>query len=290
MKKIKVGHYQAFSQVPNEGNPAGVVFGAEELSVKEMQKIAQTVGFNETVFVLPSEKADYRLRYFTPGHEIDLCGHGTMAATYGICQNYGVQEGFHFETNVGQIKVEYHLATGKIKMEQTDAKFKPFTGNVKALCGALGIEVADLDDRYPIEYGNTGIWTLLLPIKNLASFKRMQPQNQLFAKILTEIPTASIHPFSLEAYGERVNLHGRHFSSSFSGTVEDPVTGTASGVMGAYYLKEIAKVPIVELAIEQGHEMSRPGEVSVMAKQLGNKIEVAISGVACFVEELEVEY
>ncbi|GIQ70999.1 hypothetical protein XYCOK13_38230 [Xylanibacillus composti] len=82
MKKQKVLHYDAFSSVANKGNPAGVVLHADYLDDESMQSIAKAVGFNETVFVVRSDKADYRLRYFTPGHEINLCGHATIGSMF----------------------------------------------------------------------------------------------------------------------------------------------------------------------------------------------------------------
>lgn len=84
MNNIKVLHYDAFSPYPNKGNPAGVVLEADHLSESEMQSIAHKVGFNETVFVVPSDVADLRLKYFTPGHEINLCGHATMASLFAL--------------------------------------------------------------------------------------------------------------------------------------------------------------------------------------------------------------
>lgn len=87
----------------------------------------------------------------------------------------------------------------------------------------------------------------VLPIKleetsqTLEAMKNMQPKNQLFPTILQEMPRASIHPFCLETYDKHAHMHGRHFSSPFSGMTEDPVTGTASGVMGAYYAKYIKR-------------------------------------------------
>jgi trans-2,3-dihydro-3-hydroxyanthranilate isomerase len=81
MRNPIVYHYDAFARTPNMGNPAGVVFDANRLlDETRMQELACAVGFNETVFVLPSDRADIRLRYYTPGHEISLCGHGTVAA------------------------------------------------------------------------------------------------------------------------------------------------------------------------------------------------------------------
>lgn len=47
-----------------------------------MQVTAFQVGFNETAFPMKSEVADLRIRFFTPGHEINLCGHATMATLF----------------------------------------------------------------------------------------------------------------------------------------------------------------------------------------------------------------
>lgn len=72
MKKVRVYHYDAFSVISNKGNPAGVVLHADGLCAEDMQQIARQVGFNETSFVLKSDVASFRFRYFTPGHEMDL--------------------------------------------------------------------------------------------------------------------------------------------------------------------------------------------------------------------------
>lgn len=84
MGDVRVYHYNAFSTDKDKGNPAGVVFDGEKLSDQQMIEVAKQVGFNETAFVLESNVADLRLRYFTPGHEINLCGHATVASLYGL--------------------------------------------------------------------------------------------------------------------------------------------------------------------------------------------------------------
>lgn len=84
MKTINVFHYDAFTNKPNMGNPAGIVLEADGLTEEDMQRIAEKVGFNETSFVLSSEVADIRMRYFTPGFEMDLCGHGTVGTIYAL--------------------------------------------------------------------------------------------------------------------------------------------------------------------------------------------------------------
>lgn len=53
---------------------------------------------------------------------------------------------------------------------QNTPQFKPFQGNLEKLADALGIAVADIDLSIPIMYGNTGTWTLLVPIAKLSTF------------------------------------------------------------------------------------------------------------------------
>lgn len=294
MKSVKVFHYDAFSTKPNKGNPAGVVFEGHFFSKSEMQEIAFKVGFNETAFIASSEKADLKIRYFTPGHEMDLCGHGTIACLYGLYEQglLPTKNELTIETKAGILPIKLKVDSGRIyiTMKQAQPKFMEFRGSQKQLALAIGLTENDLSEELPIMYGSTGIWTLLIPVRSISAFKKMKPNNQLFPEILKENPTASLHPFCLETELEGADMHARHFSSPFSGTVEDPVTGTASGVMGAYYASFIenkAKKPL-NLVIEQGLEMDRAGIVSVKISHGKNGVDVEITGTAVYVEELEI--
>lgn len=62
------------------GNPAGVVFDAERFSRGDKQAIAAQAGFSETAFVSPSQKADFKLEFFTPTKQIPHRGYGGGAA------------------------------------------------------------------------------------------------------------------------------------------------------------------------------------------------------------------
>ena len=121
----------------------------------------------------------------------------------------------------------------------------------------------------------------------------MRPDNRRFPEILTQNPRASVHPFCMETIHPEASMHGRHFSSPFSGTVEDPVTGTASGVMGMYYQKHIEKNAPGgkpgEILVEQGQETGRDGIIRVCLPDSPTEA-VRIYGPAVFVKEFEVEF
>lgn len=294
MKTIKVLQYDVFSKEPNKGNPAAVVLNGEGLTEKEMQEAAYKIGFNETSFLLKSDIADYKIRYFTPGHEMNLCGHGTLAVIYGLKSQLKMEKNdITIETKAGILPIHTDTFGNddfQIVMKQASPEFKNFEGSYEKLADAIGINREDMDDKIPAVYGSTGIWTLLVPIKNLSIFKKMNPINELFPNILTEIPGASIHPFCFETYNKDAHLHARHFSSPYSGTKEDPVTGTASGVLGAYYAKFIKNdsESIINLTVEQGQEMGKDGKVKVRVSKNKDTFEVAIIGNAVFVKDFNL--
>ncbi|MCR2804107.1 PhzF family phenazine biosynthesis protein [Paenibacillus soyae] len=291
MKRVKVYHYDAFSSIPHMGNPAGVVLlDGDDLTEEQMRQAAEAVGFNETAFPMKSDKADVRIRFFTPGHEINLCGHATMATIYAL-KTRGLLSDLAeltIETKAGVLPIRLAADNGLwITMRQAAPEFREFAGSLHALAHSMGIEESDIEKEMPIVYGSTGTWTLLIPIRTLEAFSRMRPDNALFPSILKEMPRASIHPFCLETHDPSAHMHARHFSSPYSGTIEDPVTGTASGVMGAYYAKYLSKGSdsSFDLLIEQGQELGRDGRVRVRVTN-GDVIEV--TGNAVFVNEFEI--
>ncbi|ERM20010.1 PhzF family phenazine biosynthesis protein [Brevibacillus laterosporus] len=295
MKTIQVYHYDAFSTQPDKGNPAGVVFTGNELTEKEMQEVAQKVGFNETAFVLASDVADLRIRYFTPGHENNLCGHATIATIYALKSTGQLGDKNHLtiETKAGILPIKMEMGTDDeryITMKQAVPQFEDFTGSQEELADSIGLTSDDIESDLPIKYGSTGIWTLLVPIKKLSAFTKMKPANARFPSVLQEMPKASVHPFCLETYDSQAHMHGRHFSSPFSGTREDPVTGTASGVMGAYYAQYISDDfdTKLRLVIEQGQEIQKAGRVEVTIRKYHETYDVEITGTAVYVKAFEI--
>lgn len=78
----------AFAERPFTGNPAGVVSLKQWLDTKVMQAIAEENNLPETAFFVASGDGFY-IRWFTPGCEIDLCGHATPASAYVLFNKLG---------------------------------------------------------------------------------------------------------------------------------------------------------------------------------------------------------
>ncbi|MED2040910.1 PhzF family phenazine biosynthesis protein [Bacillus wiedmannii] len=95
----------AFAENVFEGNPAAICIMEEWISDERMQKIAIENNLSETAYAV-KEGEGYQLRWFTPGGEIDLCGHATLAAAYVIANYYekGIEE-IIFLTKSGKLVV-----------------------------------------------------------------------------------------------------------------------------------------------------------------------------------------
>lgn len=294
MTNATVLHIDAFSTTPGKGNPAGVILNGGQWTDKQMQEIARKVGFNETAFVVPTSKADFGIRYFTPGHENDLCGHATMGTIFALYREGKLtKQSFTIDTKAGVLPIETREENGSlvITMQHAAPAFQAFSGSKKELAEVIGLKEEDLHDELPIVYGSTGIWTLIVPVKSINSFSSMIPHTEAFPEVLKEMPHMSIHPICFETRDEECMLHSRHFSSPFSGTIEDPVTGTASGVMGAYYKKYVEpELPLpATLIMEQGHEIDKDGKVYVHIEERDEQMAISISGTAVYVKDLTVD-
>lgn len=117
--EVEVNTLHAFSDKALGGNPAGVVLQAAHLSESQMQEVARQVGFSETAFVMPSDQADFKVRFFTPSDEVDLCGHATIALFYLMKTQHLVDVGtYTLETLAGILKVVIEV-NGEVYLSQT---------------------------------------------------------------------------------------------------------------------------------------------------------------------------
>src|SRR3569833_3916240 len=95
---IPIYQADAFTNKLFGGNPAAICPLTEWLPNETMQKIATENNLAETAFFVPNENG-FKLRWFTPEFEIDLCGHATLASAHIIFTELGYQKDvIHFET------------------------------------------------------------------------------------------------------------------------------------------------------------------------------------------------
>ena len=262
----------AFTEEPLSGNPAGLVPDADGLSGGQMQAVAAELGASETAFLRPSGAADRRIRYFTPTTEVDLCGHATIASHAFLHDDGAIDPGTHtLETNVGVLEVEVE-PDGRVWMTQADPEVRAVDGtngsedvlDRGAVAEALGIDVGALDvEDLPVAYASTGLPFLVVPVRLLSDLGGAEPDPDAVEDLAESVDAVGVYAFTFDALEADSTLHGRMWAPS-AGVPEDPVTGTASGAVGAY-LRAFDAFDAMpeEMVFEQGHFVDRPGRVSV---------------------------
>jgi len=275
----------AFTDEPLAGNAAGVVPDGEGLHDEAMQAIARELAVSETAFLLPSDRADRRVRYFTPTQEIDLCGHATIASHVHLFEDGVVDAGTHsLETNVGVLEIEIE-EDGTVWMTQDDPEIRRVDLDYERVAGALGVDLAgltELEDELSMAVSSTGVPFLLVPAAYLENVGEADPDVAAVEELCEAVEATGVYLYTFDALEADSTLHGRAFVP-LAGVPEDPVTGTASGAVAAYldHVGAFDRDFPDELVLEQGHFVDRPGRVRVRVEdevRVGGRGAVAVDG------------
>ena len=272
-----------------EGNPLAVFTDGDGLSDDQMLAIAREMNLSETVFVQKpaEEEALARLRIFTTKEELKLAGHPVIG-TWFLLAELGVvpaqDGGVHIlqETGAGVLPVEIRFKDGRpqrVTMTQKEAIFKPAKFNKKKLASALGISPKDFDPKLQPEFVSTGIFNLMVPLRNRAALGKI-------AMNMTELRGLQGKNATM-AYCFALGGNGKAFSRGMLpwGLYEDAGTGSAAGSLGAYLVRNGKLAPGHTLSILQGAEMGRPSRIEVEVTQSGRKLVPRVSGAAAKVFE-----
>ena len=275
---MKVYRVSAFTDHLPGGNPAGVVFESRGFSHKEMLAIAAEVGYSETVFVMPSDKADYRLRFFTPVDEVDLCGHGTIASL-NLMRDLGMISlgSYTQETLAGILKLDVY--EDRVMMAQT----LPYYGEVITTEAIKQCFEQDchqwLDENLPVQVVSTGLKDIIVPVNNLESLQALTLDSEAVCDLSRKFEVTGIHAFTTETIDGN-NAHARNFAPLY-GIEEEAATGTASGALAAYMYRHCPEVVKASMVFEQGDGMGRPSRISVSLEQKeGGLTNVLVGGSA----------
>ncbi|EMA46760.1 PhzF family phenazine biosynthesis protein [Halococcus saccharolyticus] len=261
MRTVRTLLVDAFTDEPLAGNTAGVVPEADDLSAAQMQAIARELGASETAFFRSADDADRRVRYFTPTTEVDLCGHATIASHALLREDGTIDDGAHtLTTNVGVLDIE--IDGEQVWMTQNDPAIDTVDLDIERVAAALGVETAAIADvDLPLARGSTGLPFLIVPITFLSALGECEPDLAAIETLCESADATGLYAVTFDTLTTDATAHGRMFAPA-AGVPEDPVTGTASGAVGAY-LRHFEAVETSEMIFEQGHFVDRPGRVDV---------------------------
>ena len=249
----------AFTDKPFSGNPAAVCVMTEWPSEASMMKLAMENNLSETAFIVKEEQG-YHLRWFTPGTEVELCGHATLASAFVLLNYYDTaSETVKFNTLSGFLTVTRKGKFYEMDFPRYELKEIPVSDDMEK---AFGIRpqkaVLGLD--------------LICIFDNEEQIRSMSPKLQLLEHI-----EGRVH--NVTAKGTEYDCISRSFAPKLS-VPEDPVCGSAHCQIADYWAKELSKTII------NAYQASKRG--GFLRCELKSNNRIAISGNATLVAISEI--
>ncbi len=249
----------AFTDKPFSGNPAAVCVMESWPSEESMMNLAMENNLSETAFIV-KEAAGYRLRWFTPGTEVELCGHATLASAFVILNFYEPDsKTVQFSTLSGVLTVRRNGSLYEMDFPACELREIPVTDEMEQAFGFRPVRaVLGLD--------------LVCVFETEEQVRTMQPKQELLKRIEGRIHNAT-------ARGRETDCVSRSFCPKLS-IPEDPVCGSAHCQIADYWAKELGKQEIL------AYQASRRGGYLRCRPEKNNRIRISGEAVLVAVSEI----
>ncbi len=215
----------AFTDEPFKGNPAAVCLLPKRAQVTWMKAVAREMNLSETAFLSPG-RGGWRLRWFTPKQEVDLCGHATLAAAKVLFERQPALRGspLTFKTRSGDLFA--HWVDGRIELDfpaLTTYRRISYESHVDRALGFAPVDAVWVGDYYLFEAEDEDI------------IRRVNPDLAVVAKF--SVPQVMITAKSKDTEFDFIS---RFFAPTL-GIDEDPVTGSAHCLLAPFWAEKLNK-------------------------------------------------
>ena len=227
---IPLAVIDAFTDRPFGGNPAAVCLLDAWPSDTWLQSVAREMNLSETAFLVPQPGGEYELRWFTPGVEVALCGHATLAAAHFLWDTGRAAAGLLlFGTRKSGLLAAQRHASGEIELDFPAKPARPCDpppGLLDAL-GAKSVAVGRNEFDYLIELATPAEVRVLSP--DFAKLAQVECRG-----VIVTAP----------ADDGRFDFVSRFFAPAV-GVNEDPVTGSAHCCLAEWWGEKLGKSELV---------------------------------------------
>lgn len=260
---------RVFVNGPGGGNPVPLVADARSMDAAQMQDIARTHG-HESAFVLPADVpgADWRLRFFVPHHEMEMCGHATVGTLWAL-RRWGVwtTRTARVQTLSGLVDVAWDAARQRVWISQPAVREEVLDASAAALV-ARALRLYDSTPR-PTTNAATSRVKTLVPLPDVAALQALAPDFAAMESTCDAIASTGLYPYALQAGGPATEptVFARQFPRK-SGYPEDAATGIAAAALWGH-LAAAGTIAVgspaqpVVCTVRQGDAMGSPSAIAV---------------------------
>jgi len=235
------------------GNPLCVFEDGTGVDDATMQALALQFNLSETTFILPSARANARVRIFTPTYEMPFAGHPTLGTAF-VCRELGRGgDELRLEMAAGIIPVKARSNHWTLQANPPTWRAAP----VEPLAAMLGLEPSDIGDK-PL-WVKSGKEQLIVPLRSEDAVRRVSPEVRLMSQVKSDEGHSMVYVFAETAPGR---LLSRFFFPKGSAILEDPATGSATANLGGWLIANERPLPL-RYEISQGEYTGRPSSLYV---------------------------
>jgi PhzF family phenazine biosynthesis protein len=229
---VRIVQVDSFTSKPWAGNPAAVCVLAEPRDDAWMRHVAAEMNLSETAFLHPHD-GGYRLRWFTPAVEVDLCGHATLASAHVLWEDE------HLSADKPAV---FHTRSGKLTCVRAGdwiemdfpAKLEQRADPPPQLAEALGAGNKGEALGAEMKYVGRNQFDYLVELQDEKTLRAIQPNHHL----LRQLPVRGV---IVTARGSGQYDFISRFFAPGSGIDEDPVTGSAHCALAPYWAARLGK-------------------------------------------------
>ena len=247
---VAIFQVDAFADAPFAGNPAAVCVLDQWLADAHLQAIASENNLSETAFVV-REGEGYRIRWFTPACEVELCGHATLASAHVVFEQLGwPHETLVFASRSGPLAVR-RAGPDRYVLDfpAKPARAIEWPEGLREAVGGAPLAIAKAD-YFLVEYASAEELAALRP--DFAAIARIAP-----GEVIVSAPAPA---------GSGFDFVSRFFAPGV-GIDEDPVTGSAHCTLAPWWAERLGRTTL------RGRQVSARGG-TVECELRGDRVEL----------------
>ncbi|SDY60281.1 phenazine biosynthesis protein PhzF family [Collimonas sp. OK242] len=246
-----------FAESTFGGNQLCVFEDARGMDDATMQALALQFNLSETTFILPSERADARVRIFTPGYEMRFAGHPTLGSAHVVRDLANSGDALSLEFTAGVVPVSAEGNVWTFTAPQPGG-LKTAAANLTRAGMAALLSLNEDDLLAAPLWVDTGTDQLLVALRSTDAVRRARPDSaQLDAWPESSLERKTVYVFAFDPERPDRVLSRYFFAKQGGGVVEDPGTGSACANLGGWLIANGHALP-AEYQIEQGEAVQRP--------------------------------
>jgi len=282
LRQLRIAQIDVFSSKKPQGNPLAVFLDARGLSDNAMQALARETRLEETTFVIPRESAIERengvkVRIFTRDEELPFAGHPTLGTAMALRNRLVSDRAIEsvaqivLDLKVGKVPVEFKTdSSGAVfgEMRQVEPVFGEIHEREK-IAAILDISPSEISDDGAIQTVSTGLPFAIIPLRTRRTLQTLRPDFKKMAAYIGDRPDLNDFFYvTRDTQDPKIDLRAR----GLFGGGEDPATGSASGCVAAWMVRNGVAKSDQTIHIEQGVEIKRPSQIFVRAEKQGDKV------------------